>query len=108
MIEDGGLEAVRALAQRVIAEESAGAAPAPVDPKSALQILAQGRCGTLPAYRLLGRRGPAHQPTFRVRVTVTGQGGIEVRAEAEGSSRQAAEQEAARLALHQMVEAAEP
>jgi ribonuclease-3 len=103
MVEDGGLDAVRALAHRVIAEEGIPTAPPPVDPKSALQMLAQARYGTLPAYRLLGRRGPAHHPIFRVGVRVNG-GRVEVRAESEGTSRQSAEQEAARLALQRLTE----
>ena len=105
MVEDGGLDAVCALAHRVIAEQGVAGVPPPVDPKSALQMLAQARYGTLPAYRLLERRGPAHHPIFRVGVRVNGEG-TEVRAEAEGASRQAAEQEAARMALQQLLEEA--
>ena len=105
MVEDGGLDAVRAMAHRVIAEQGVAAVPPPVDPKSALQMLAQARYGTLPGYRLLERRGPAHHPIFRVGVRVNGEG-TEVRAEAEGASRQAAEQEAARMALQQLLEEA--
>ena len=103
MVEDGGLDAVRALAHRVIVQQGVAAAPPPVDPKSALQMLAQARYGTLPTYRLLERRGLAHHPIFRVGVRVNG-AGIEVRAEAEGASRQAAEQEAARMALQRLTE----
>ena len=98
MVEDGGLEAVRGLAQRLVAQDSGTLEPPPLDPKSALQMLTQARYGTLPVYRLQERRGPAHQPTFRVAVRVAG-GSAELRLEGEGRSRQAAEQEAARLAL---------
>ena len=77
-----------------------------MDPKSALQMLAQARFGTLPTYRLLERRGPPHHPIFRAAVRVFG-GEEEVQAEAEGSSRQAAEQEAARLALKRLNQAPE-
>jgi ribonuclease-3 len=106
MVEDGGLDAVRSLAHRVIAQEGIPATPPPVDPKSALQMLVQARFGTLPAYRLLERRGPPHHPTFRVAVKVHG-GEDEVQAEAEGGNRQAAEQEAARLALERLSRASE-
>jgi len=106
MVEDGGLDAVRSLAHRVIAQEGIPATPPPVDPKSALQMLVQARFGTLPAYRLLERRGPPHHPTFRVAVRVHG-GEDEVQAEAEGGNRQAAEQEAARLALERLSRASE-
>lgn len=104
MVEDGGLDAVRALARRLITQHRIATAP-PVDPKSALQMLVQARYGTLPSYRLLGRRGPPHQPIFRVVVRVNGEG-IEVQTEAEGSTRQAAEQAAARLALERLNEGA--
>jgi len=103
MVEDGGLDAVRALAHRIITQHSIATAPPPVDPKSALQMLVQARYGTLPAYRLLERRGPPHQPIFRVVVRLNA-AGIEVLAEAEGSTRQAAEQEAARLLLQRLNE----
>jgi ribonuclease-3 len=101
VVEDGGLDAIRTLARRVIAQEGIGAASPPVDPKSALQMLVQARFGSLPAYRLLERRGPPHHPTFRVAVRVSGRA-IEVQTEAEGRNRQAAEQEAARLALKRL------
>ena len=74
MVEDGGLDAVRAMAHRVIAEQGVAAVPPPVDPKSALQMLAQARYGTLPGYRLLERRGPAHHPIFRDWVREKGEG----------------------------------
>ncbi len=101
IVKDGGLDTIRALAHRAIAAGGTGTTPPPMDPKSALQMLAQARYGTLPTYRLLDRRGPPHQPTFRIGVRVNREG-IEVQAEAEGASRQAAEQEAARLALQQL------
>lgn len=106
MVEDGGLDAVRSLAHRVITQAAAVTTPPTVDPKSALQMLAQARFGTLPAYRLLERRGPPHSPTFRVAVRVHS-AGDEVQAEAEGGNRQAAEQEAARLALERLSRASE-
>jgi len=107
MVKDGGLPAVRALAQRLITLHGLTTAPPPVDPKSALQMLAQARYGTLPTYRLLERRGPPHHPIFRVIVKVNGEG-TEVVAEAEGTTRQAAEQEAARLALQRLSPALSP
>jgi len=98
VVMDGGLDPVRDLACRIIGQGGVPATPPPLDPKSALQILAQSRFGTLPIYRLLERRGPPHQPIFRLEVTVRGDGG-NVSAQAEGSSRQAAERDAARRAL---------
>jgi ribonuclease-3 len=107
MVEDEGFDAIRLLAGRAIARERTGASPPPMDAKSALQMLVQSRYGTLPTYRLLDRRGPPHLPIFRISVRVNG-GGAEVHAEAEGTSRQAAEQKAARLALDQLLRNDDP
>jgi ribonuclease-3 len=98
VVEDGGFDAIRALAARVVAQGGESAPHPIVDAKSALQMVTLARQEKLPSYRLLEKRGPAHHPTFRVAVTVRGPEG-EIRMEAEGGSRQAAEQEAAHLAL---------
>ncbi len=98
MVEDGAFDAIRALATRIVAQTGESASHPFVDAKSALQMATLARQERLPSYRLIEKRGPAHHPTFRVAVTVRGPQG-EIRMEAEGSSRQAAEQEAARLAL---------
>src|SRR5512139_612960 len=98
IVEDGGFDAIRALATRVVGQGEESATHPIVDAKSALQMATLARQEKLPSYRLVEKRGPAHHPTFRVAVTVRGPEG-EIRTEAEGSSRQAAEQEAARLAL---------
>jgi ribonuclease-3 len=103
IVEDGGFDAVRALANRVIDQAGRMTPQSVVDPKSALQMATLARQEKLPSYRLIEKRGPAHHPTFRVAVTVRGPAG-EVRTEAEGNSRQAAEQEAARLALATLAE----
>jgi ribonuclease-3 len=99
VLEDGGLAAIQALADRVITRQ-AGPAAGALDPKSALQMLAQAQApeGRLPAYRLLERRGPPHRPTFRVGVR-SHLPETEIQAEGEGPSRQAAEQDAARRIL---------
>lgn len=99
VLEDGGLAAIQALAERVLAAQ-AGLAATALDSKSALQMLAQAQApeGRLPAYRLLERRGPPHRPTFRVGVRFH-LPEAEIQAEGEGPSRQAAEQDAARRIL---------
>lgn len=107
MVEDGGFDAIRALATRVVGQGGESATHPFVDAKSALQMAALARQEKLPSYRLIEKRGPAHHPTFRVGVTVRGSEG-EIRMEAEGSSRQAAEQEAARLALLHLQESNSP
>jgi ribonuclease-3 len=101
MVEDGGFEAVRVLAARVISEAADAASRPVVDAKSTLQMWALARHGQLPTYRLVERWGAPHHPTFRVSVTVPDSDG-QVQAEAEGGNRQAAEQEAARLALERL------
>jgi ribonuclease III len=98
VVEDGGFDAIQSLAARVVGNPEDGLSRAALDAKSALQVTTLARQEKLPSYRLVERRGPAHRPTFRVAVTVRGPAG-EIRLEAEGASRQAAEQEAARLAL---------
>jgi ribonuclease III len=107
MVEDEGFDAIRALAARVVGQGGESATHPFVDAKSALQMAALARQEKLPSYRLIEKRGPAHHPTFRVAVTVRGPQG-EIRMEAEGSSRQAAEQEAARLALQHLLETGQP
>jgi ribonuclease III len=89
MVQDGGLGAVQSFALRVVMQERLASVPPPLDSKSALQLLAQARHFRLPTYRLLERRGPSHHPTFRIQVTFHAQG-LDIRAEAEGSNRQAA------------------
>jgi ribonuclease-3 len=103
IVEDGGFEAIRALAVRVMAQPGAPAAHPIVDAKSALQMATLARQEKLPSYRVIEKRGPAHHPTFRVAVAMRGPQG-DVRVEAEGGSRQAAEQEAARMALLKLAE----
>ena len=68
------------------------------DYKSALQELLQGRNRALPDYRVIGTLGPDHQKLFQVQVVVDG----EPVAEATGSSKKEAEQEAARAALQKL------
>lgn len=65
------------------------------DPKSQFQEEAQERVGITPAYEVHREWGPDHDKHFVVGVYL----GRELAAEGEGSSKQAAEVEAARLAL---------
>jgi ribonuclease-3 len=65
-----------------------------LNPKSQAQSLAQARMRLLPSYRMLGRAGPAHDSRFTVEVLAG-----DLRAVGLGSSRQAAEQDAARHLL---------
>ncbi|MCH7828426.1 ribonuclease III [Patescibacteria group bacterium] len=65
------------------------------DAKSQFQELAQEKTGITPNYQVLQEWGPDHEKHFRVGVTI----GKDLIAEGEGTSKQEAEQEAARVAL---------
>jgi ribonuclease-3 len=94
--QDGGLAAARTVFLNLWATTIAGlGAPRPQDAKTALQEWAQGDGRPLPAYIVVDRRGPDHQPTFTVEVSVQGF----APARAEGRSRQEAEMSAARELL---------
>jgi ribonuclease-3 len=98
---DGGIEHVRAFVAREFAPLLADArriGAGGQDHKSALQELVQARGAPLPEYRLVGTIGPDHRKLFQVEVVVSG----EPVAEATGTSKKEAEQEAARLALEQL------
>ena len=65
------------------------------DSKSRFQELAQEKTGITPNYQVLQEWGPDHEKHFRVGVTI----GKDLVAEGEGTSKQEAEQEAAKAAL---------
>lgn len=95
---DQGLDSARAAVLRLI-QGSIDALPEAgrlKDPKTRLQEWLQGRGHALPAYTVLEVSGEPHAQRFRVRCDV---GGLSVSAEAEGSSRRRAEQEAAQRVL---------
>ena len=66
------------------------------DPKTALQELLQARRQPLPQYALLATRGEAHAQEFEIECAIPS---LSIRALGGGSSRRAAEQDAAREAL---------
>lgn len=65
------------------------------DPKSLLQEVSQGRWRLTPVYRTIAEKGPDHAKEFTVEVLIEGK----VYGRGVGHSKQAAEQEAARMAL---------
>ena len=95
---DRGLDAVRRAASRVFDEPMAALPAAGLlkDPKTRLQEWLQGRGHSLPAYTVTDISGEPHEQRFRVRCDV---GELGICAEAEGSSRRRAEQEAAQRVL---------
>lgn len=91
---DGGLEAAA-----ILYAHTGQSGADPLDgrnPKNALQEWAQKRGHAIPAYTVTGRDGPDHEPRFEVEVAAAGR-----TARASGSSRQSAEQEAARTLIRQ-------
>jgi ribonuclease-3 len=69
---DAGFAAAAASIERLWGERLSSHATAPRDPKTTLQEWAQARRLPLPAYKEVGREGPAHAPVFVVDVTIKG------------------------------------
>ncbi|MGA8440942.1 MAG: ribonuclease III [Candidatus Sulfotelmatobacter sp.] len=114
---DGGMEPVREFILREILapelegmEREGGALPMN-DFKSALQETLQGLGIAQPAYVLVEEAGPEHRKTFTVEVRLDGKKG-ECRAEfvgrAQGSTKKAAEQDAARQLLSYLASRPQP
>ncbi len=97
---DSGMDPCRGAIEKLWKDRIYLVKAPPQDAKTTLQEWAQGQGLPLPAYELTGREGPDHAPVFRIQVTVEGLSP----ASAEGSSRRAAEKEAARLLLEQLKE----
>ena len=95
---DGGLEAAHRFVRREFEAEMASEDLEGRDHKSRLQELLQGRGQTVPEYVVAAEEGPSHRRIFRVRCLIGG----EAVSEGEGSSKKAAQQEAARKALEGM------
>ena len=95
---DQGLDAARAVAARLLQRrlEELPEASELKDAKTLLQEWLQGRGLGLPEYKVLEISGEPHQQLFRIRCDI---GELAIAAEAQGSSRRRAEQEAASLVL---------
>lgn len=96
---DGGIEAIRDLAREACVNTLEGE-QVTLDPKTALQQLAQSLLHATPRYRLVRRSGPPHAPTFEIEVIV----GRSPIAKGKGRNRQEAERAAARDALRSLRE----
>jgi ribonuclease-3 len=95
---DAGLDTARDVVERLVLRGrlDSGIEAFPfTDFKSALQEYLQANRRSQPRYGVLEERGPEHRKTFLVEVRV----GKEFAAQAEGPTKKAAEQEAARLVL---------
>lgn len=97
---DRGLEAARAFVRSSLADflEKAYLEKVPSDSKSRLQETTQSRWQTTPVYRLAKSEGPDHARLFTVEVLV----GNEVVGVGVGTSKQAAEKNAASAALNRL------
>ncbi|MFO8006200.1 MAG: ribonuclease III [Candidatus Brocadiia bacterium] len=96
---DGGMEPARRFVRRTLADEveEARQARAAAGWKSLLQQLVQADGHDVPTYHIVSSEGPRHKPRFQAVVSVAGQRC----GEGWGSTKKAAEQEAARDALQQ-------
>jgi ribonuclease III len=92
---DGGWPAAQAFVDAEFRRDLEPGALADPDFKSALQERLQARGEPLPTYIVVAEEGPSHRRRFRVQCVIRG----EVAAEGEGSSKKAAQQAAAGMAL---------
>lgn len=95
---DGGLEAARRFVEPLWRPLLESADRPPQDAKTALQEWAQARSRPLPAYEVVERSGPDHDPLFTVRVSVED----EAPETATGRSKRLAEQAAAERLLERL------
>ncbi len=93
--KDTGLEAAREVVERFWLPLANRAEKPPLDPKTALQELAQSNGGQLPRYKQTAQSGPDHEPIFTVEVEIDGVEPVL----GEGSSKRAAERAAATALL---------
>jgi ribonuclease-3 len=98
---DGGYDAARAAVMHVLGDglEGAGEVAGEKDPKTRLQEVLQARRQGLPRYDVVATHGAAHQQTFDVECRIEGLG---LSGRGSGSSRRAAEQQAAVDLLRQL------
>lgn len=92
---DGGMDAARRFILAQWEAMIAGQRAAPKHPKAALQEWALARGRKPPEYSVISREGPDHAPRFTVRAAI----GKLAEATAQGSSKQAAEKDAAAALL---------
>jgi ribonuclease-3 len=95
---DGGFDAASAFIARFWGTMLKNQALPPEDAKSLLQEWAQGRGLPLPEYKLLGKSGSDHAPSFEIEVSVESLG----KTSATAASKRAAEKEAAQKMLEKI------
>jgi ribonuclease-3 len=101
---DGGFAAAETLVTRLYHDRLHGLDPRSLgkDAKTLLQEYLQGRKIALPQYAVLAMEGEAHCQIFRVECCIPV---LEIRTQGEGSSRRAAEQQAAQAAYEKVAHA---
>lgn len=92
---DGGIEITKKFIVNHWVQMLDETSAPPKDAKTELQEWAQGLGIQLPEYRVVSKMGPAHEPNFVIEVFVEGKSPVR----ASGSSKQKAEQLAAKLLL---------
>ncbi|MDX9951077.1 MAG: ribonuclease III [Methylophilaceae bacterium] len=99
---DGGFEAAEAMVVRLFSPLLEKLDPKAIgkDPKSRLQEYLQGRKMDLPEYKLLATEGEAHCQTFQVECHIAR---MNITTAGHGTSRRAAEQQAAELAYEKVM-----
>jgi ribonuclease-3 len=95
---DGGFEAAHRFVRAEFAQDVDAADEELEDPKSRLQEMLQGQGRTVPRYVVVLEEGPSHRRRFRVECRLD-DGGV---TSGEGTSKKAAQQEAAREALQKL------
>lgn len=100
---DGGYSAAEALVKRLFLPRLESIDPKAIgkDAKSLLQEFLQGRKIDLPEYTVLATEGEAHCQIFHVSCHIAK---FQITTDGKGSSRRAAEQQAAQLAYEQLLE----
>ena len=99
---DGGFEAAHRFVRAGFAQDAETPDEEIEDPKSRLQELLQGQGRPVPRYSVAGEEGPSHRRRFRVECRIDD--GLVT--SGEGTSKKAAQQQAAREALQRLRQAA--
>jgi ribonuclease-3 len=99
---DGGFEACRQVVRQLFAARIAALPRSSKDAKTRLQEHLQGGGWPLPRYELIGSHGDDHAKQFDVRCSILEP--VPLQADASGSSRRAAEQDAAESVLLRLLE----
>jgi len=94
---DGGMDAARRVITAIWGDMITGGATVAKDNKTRLQEYALDHKLGLPKYAIIGRKGPDHEPTFIVSVTLGDEALV-----ASGMSKRSAEQKAAALMLEKI------